>query len=303
MSVKISELTKVFGRQVAVDHLDFSLKKGEIVGFLGPNGAGKSTTMKMITGLLTPTSGEVSVCGYNIASDSLPARRLIGYLPENNPLYLDMYVREYLDMVAGIHRIQHARARIEEMIQQTGLEREAHKPIGALSKGYRQRVGLAQAMIHDPEVLILDEPTSGLDPNQLKDIRQLIRKLGAEKTVLFSTHIMQEVQAVCDRVILINKGRKVLDAPITDLDQRIKGSRQLEVIFKDRIVTDKLGAIPGVEEIIELGANHYQVRYDQKHDIRESIFELAVKSAWVILEMRSEKYSMEDIFQQMTKSA
>lgn len=303
MSVKISELTKVFGRQVAVDHLDFALQKGEIVGFLGPNGAGKSTTMKMITGLLMPTSGAVNVCGYDIGSDSLAARKLIGYLPENNPLYLDMYVREYLEMVAGIHQIKNPGVRINEMIELTGLEREAHKLIGELSKGYRQRVGLAQAMIHDPEVLILDEPTSGLDPNQLKDIRKLIRILGSEKTVLFSTHIMQEVQAVCDRVILINRGKKVIDAPINELDHLIKGRRQLEILFKFKPDVQEILSIPGVEEVKEQGPNSYQVRYDQTQDIREAVFQLAVNRSWVILEMKSEKYSMEDIFQQLTKTA
>jgi ABC-2 type transport system ATP-binding protein len=207
MSVKVNELTKIYGTQKAVDQVSFEAKKGEVLGFLGPNGAGKTTTMKVITCFIPQTSGEVTVCGFDVEKESMEVRKRIGYLPEHNPLYKEMYVKEYLRFIGGMHKIKNLNSRIDEMIQMTGLEREQHKLIGTLSKGYRQRVGLAQAMIHDPEVLILDEPTSGLDPNQMAEVRQLIKDIGQEKTVVFSTHIMQEVQKLCDRVIIINKGK------------------------------------------------------------------------------------------------
>ena len=217
MSVKVQSLTKIYGQQLAIDAVSFEAKRGEILGFLGPNGAGKTTTMKIITAFLPQSSGSAEVCGFDTAADPMAVRQRIGYLPEHNPLYREMYVREYLGFIAGIHKVAKPRQRIAEMIELTGLGIEQNKPISALSKGYRQRVGLAQAMIHDPEVLILDEPTTGLDPNQLAEIRALIRRLGQEKTVIFSTHIMQEVQAICDRVLIINKGRIVADAPIAEL--------------------------------------------------------------------------------------
>jgi len=214
MSLSLKSLTKEYGAQKAVDELSFDVSGGTIMGFLGPNGAGKSTTMKMVSCYISPTSGTAEVCGYDIHKNPLQVRKHIGYLPEHNPLYLDMYVREYLQFVAGIHKLDNKKKRAAEMIEMTGLGKEQHKLIGALSKGYRQRVGLAQAMIHNPDVLILDEPTSGLDMNQLVDIRNLIKTLGQEKTVILSTHIMQEVQAMCDRVIIINNGKKVADDPI-----------------------------------------------------------------------------------------
>jgi ABC-2 type transport system ATP-binding protein len=231
MSIQVSGLTKVYGEQKAVDAISFSLKKGEIVGFLGPNGAGKSTTMKMITGYLPPTGGTASVCGFDVQEQPMDVRKRVGYLPEANPLYHDMYVREYLEFSAGIHGISNAKARIEEMIRTTGLTKEAHKKIGALSKGYKQRVGLAQAMLHNPEVLILDEPTSGLDPNQIVEIRDLIINIGKEKTVLLSTHIMQEVQAMCSRIIVINNGTIVADDTIDGLRKKL-GTDNLEDAFR-----------------------------------------------------------------------
>ncbi len=230
MSIQVTSLTKVYGSQRAVDNISFKLDKGEIVGFLGPNGAGKSTTMKMITGYLPPTKGDISVCGFEVQKQPMEVRKRVGYLPEANPLYYDMYVREYLAFSAGIHGLGHkAKERIAEMISLTGLTKEAHKRIGALSKGYKQRVGLAQAMMHDPEVLILDEPTSGLDPNQIVEIRELISNIGKEKTVLLSTHIMQEVEAMCSRVIIINSGQIVADDAIEHIK---KDGQTLEEVFR-----------------------------------------------------------------------
>jgi len=232
MSIKVSGLTKIYDTQRAVDNISFELKKGEIVGFLGPNGAGKSTTMKIITTYLPATSGQVEVCGFDVHEKPMEVRRRVGYLPEANPLYYDMYVREFLEFTAGIHELgKKTKARIEEMVEMTGLAKEAHKKISALSKGYKQRVGLAQAMLHDPEVLILDEPTSGLDPNQIVEIRDLITGIGKEKTVLLSTHIMQEVQAMCSRVIIINNGKIVANDSIDNLKQTA-GKESLEDVFR-----------------------------------------------------------------------
>ncbi|MGB3548652.1 MAG: ATP-binding cassette domain-containing protein, partial [Saprospiraceae bacterium] len=231
MPITVSNLTKIYGTQRAVDDVSFEARPGEVLGFLGPNGAGKTTTMKIITGYLPASEGSVTVAGHHVAEDSLAARRNIGYLPEHNPLYLDMYVREYLAYAGRLHKMsgKPLTARIEELIDLTGLEREQHKQIGTLSKGYRQRVGLAQALLHDPPVLLLDEPTSGLDPNQLAEIRELIRQLGREKTVVFSTHIMQEVQAVCDRVLIINQGKLVADDPIERLRERLSDAPTLVI--------------------------------------------------------------------------
>jgi len=217
MSIKVSGLVKQYGTQTAVDHVNFEVGKGQITGFLGPNGAGKSTTMKMITGFLMPDEGNIEVCGIPVQGEALETKRKIGYLPELNPLYTEMYVREYLTMMAGFHGVADKAARVAAVIGQTGLTPEAHKEIAQLSKGYKQRVGLAAALIHDPEVLILDEPTTGLDPNQIIEIRDLIRELGKTKTILFSTHILQEVEAICERVIMISKGRIVADALLKDL--------------------------------------------------------------------------------------
>lgn len=230
MSIIVDSLTKLYGTQKAVDNISFSLKKGEIVGFLGPNGAGKSTTMKMITTYLPPTSGTASVCGFDVQQQAMEVRKRVGYLPESNPLYFDMYVREYLEFSAGIHQLgKSAKSRIDDMISLTGLNKEVHKHIGALSKGYKQRVGLAQAMLHNPEVLILDEPTSGLDPNQIVEIRELITNIGKEKTVLLSTHIMQEVEAMCSRIIIISSGKVVADGSI----EKIRANHDsLEDVFR-----------------------------------------------------------------------
>lgn len=235
MSIEVKNLVKQYGTQRAVDGISFSVAKGEIVGFLGPNGAGKSTTMKILTGFVTPSEGEVKVCGIEVISDPLNARKNIGYLTELNALYYDLYVREYLSFVANLHLVKDREQAVNNMIALTGLEKEAHKRIGELSKGYKQRVGLAAALIHDPEVLILDEPTSGLDPNQLAEIRDVIRAQGSHKTVLFSTHILQEAEAICDRVIIINKGQIVADSPLSKLRNAVSLPREgmsLEEIFR-----------------------------------------------------------------------
>lgn len=232
MSVKVEQLTKVYGEQLAVDHISFEIKKGEIVGFLGPNGAGKSTTMKILTGYIPATSGMATVAGFDVTDEHQNVQKRIGYLPESNPLYFDMYIREYLEFLAGVHQLgAHGKQRIQEVIEQTGLRVEEKKKIGALSKGYKQRVGLAQAMLHNPEVLILDEPTSGLDPNQIVEIRDLIKNFGQSKTVILSTHIMQEVEAMCDRVIIINKGKLVADDTLKNL-QAAHPQQSLEDIFR-----------------------------------------------------------------------
>lgn len=229
MSIEINGLTKRYGAQKAVDNISFKLNKGEIAGFLGPNGAGKSTTMKIITGYLQADEGTVEVCGIKVTNDNIDTKKRIGYLPEANPLYYDMYVREYLDFIAGVHQVQNKKHRIEEVIKITGLTPESDKTIGQLSKGYKQRVGLAAALIHDPEVLILDEPTTGLDPNQIIEIRELIKNLGRDKTVLFSSHILQEVEALCDRVIIINKGQVVADDSLSNVKSK---GENLEDVFR-----------------------------------------------------------------------
>lgn len=302
MSVIVKNLIKTYQQQHAVDHISFSAKKGEILGFLGPNGAGKSTTMKIITCFLPQTSGTVQVCGFDTDRDSKEVRRRVGYLPETNPLYEEMYVREYLEFIARLHRLPNKQSSVRDMIDKTGLGPEQHKKIRALSKGYRQRVGLAQAMIHDPDVLILDEPTSGLDPNQLVDIRNLIKTAGREKTVIFSTHIMQEVQALCDRVLIINQGKLVADDPIDQLELRISGMRIINVAFKEHIDQSRLKALPGIRKIKTTGPNAFQIHTSSEIDLREVLFRFAVDNNITLLELTTLKHSIEDIFQQVTKS-
>jgi ABC-2 type transport system ATP-binding protein len=301
MSVKVQHLVKNYDAQRAVDDVSFEAHKGEVLGFLGPNGAGKTTTMKIITGYLPQNGGTVEVCGYDIAEKAMQARACVGYLPEHNPLYKDMYVREYLFFTAGLHGISKPRKRVEEMIERTGLQSHRQKQIGELSKGYRQRVGLAQAMLHDPQVLILDEPTSGLDPNQIVEIRQLIKDLGREKTVILSTHILGEVEAVCDRAIIINKGKLVANASIEDLKQQFSGQSLVTVGFTDAIDVSKLESIPDVQQVKALGKNRWQIAAPTHRDIREELFALAVASRYTLIELHKETFSVEDIFQQLTK--
>lgn len=300
MSVIVKNLTKTYGTQQAVGNLSFEAKPGEILGFLGPNGAGKTTTMKMITCFIPPTSGEISVCGQDTQTESMDVRRQIGYLPEHNPLYKDMYIREYLHFVAGLHKVPRPNEAVDNMIERTGLTRERHKIIGSLSKGYRQRVGLAQALLHDPKVLILDEPTSGLDPNQLIEIRQLIQELGKEKTVIFSSHIMQEVQAICDRVIIINRGQLVANDTIDVLRQKVAAEIRIHVEFASPANLQRLQKIKSVKSVEALSDNHYTLISATNVDIRADIFLFAQQEKLILLEMRREAFDIENIFQKLT---
>lgn len=300
MSVKVQQLTKTYGVQNAVNQISFEVGKGEILGFLGPNGAGKTTTMKILTCFIPQTSGNASVCGFDVSVSPMEVRKRIGYLPEHNPLYKQMYVREYLNFVAGVHKVANAAKRVDEMIERTGLTPERKKIIGALSKGYRQRVGLAQAMLHDPEVLILDEPTTGLDPNQIVDIRNLIKELGKEKTVIFSTHIMQEVQALCDRVIIINKGDIVADDSIDNLQERLSGEPNVIVEFASAVNVNSLKKINGVKIVTTLAPNRYALQAAKGIDIRADIFRFAVEHNLVILEMQREVTTIENVFRTLT---
>jgi ABC-2 type transport system ATP-binding protein len=298
MSIKVQEVSKQYGKQKALNNVSFEIKQGEVVGFLGPNGAGKSTMMKIITGYIPQTAGLVEVNGLDIEKHSLEVRRMIGYLPEHNPLYLEMYVKEYLDHVASIYKLGKAKnARIANMIEMTGLGLEQNKKIGALSKGYRQRVGIAQALIHDPKVVILDEPTTGLDPNQLVEIRNLIKEIGKEKTVMLSTHIMQEVEASCERALIINRGNLVADKRIENLSQDLSAKR-IEVEFANDIVIDILNQHKGINEVSSLGDKRFSI--SSSEDIRKEVFQLAVANQWVILEMKSQSQKLEDLFHELT---
>lgn len=301
MSVKVTQLIKTFETQRAVDGISFEAHKGEVLGFLGPNGAGKTTTMKIITGYLPQTEGKVEVCGFDVSQQTMEARARIGYLPEHNPLYKEMYVREYLTFTAGLHQVKNVARQVDEMVERTGLTSHRHKQIGELSKGYRQRVGLAQAMLHNPDVLILDEPTSGLDPNQIVEIRQLIKDLGKEKTVILSTHILGEVEAVCDRAIIINKGKLVADAPIQELKQQFSGQSIVTVEFAEKPDVKQLAGIKNVHAAKALNAHTFQLTADSTHDIRADVFGFAVANKLTLLELRKEVFSVEDVFQQLTK--
>ena len=302
MSIKVSSLSKTYGTQKAVDSISFELKKGEIVGFLGPNGAGKSTTMKMVTGYLPPTDGTASVCGFDVQNQPMEVRKRVGYLPEANPLYFDMYVREYLEFSAGIHKLKNVKARIEEMIKLTGLTKEAHKKIGMLSKGYKQRVGLAQAMLHDPEVLILDEPTSGLDPNQIVEIRELIKNIGKEKTVLLSTHIMQEVQAMCSRVIIISGGKVVADNSIEKLQQLNTTQDVLNVTFDGVVDEQLIKGLKNVKQYQHLGQNRWKMITNKPEELRREVMQMALQHNININSLQAETQSLEDVFRNLTTS-
>ncbi len=302
MSIIVKNITKLYGAQKALDKVSFEVKAGEIVGLLGPNGAGKSTMMKIITCFIPPTSGDVSVYGFDIMEQSVEVRKKVGYLPENNPLYLEMYVKEYLEFVAGLHQLgKNTHKRIAEMIANTGLESEQNKKIGALSKGYRQRVGLAQALIHNPEVLILDEPTSGLDPNQLIEIRNLIKEIGKEKTVMLSTHIMQEVEAICNRVVIINKGKIVADDLTEKLSAVTSPKEIILVEFDKEVKAELLKGIPGVAKVKLAKQNNWEIEAQKGVDIRSNIFQFAVKHNVTVLSLHKAEHSMEEVFQQLTK--
>jgi ABC-2 type transport system ATP-binding protein len=300
MSIIVENITKIYGQQKALDDVSFKIGAGEVVGLLGPNGAGKSTMMKIITCFIPPTSGSVTVNGFDIFDHSIEVRKKVGYLPENNPLYLDMYVKEYLAFISGIYKISNIKKRVDEMIGMTGLTLEHKKKIGALSKGYRQRVGLAQALIHDPEVLILDEPTSGLDPNQLLEIRNLIKEIGKQKTVMLSTHIMQEVEAVCSRAIIIDKGRIVADDATANLSLNATGIQTTIVEFNKPVDKKLLATIQGVLRVKALVGNTYEIESD-KTDVRELVFKFAVEHNLSVLSMQKSEKGLEEIFQQLTR--
>jgi len=303
MSVETRQITKLFGKQKALDEVSFSIKKGELVGFLGPNGAGKSTMMKIITGFLPADSGEVVVNGQKIVSKNLEIRKNIGYLPEHNPLYTDLYVKEFLEITAGFYHLKNTKQRIAEMVELTGLGDEQHKKIRALSKGYRQRVGLAQALIHDPSVLILDEPTTGLDPNQLEEIRHLIREISREKTVMLSSHIMQEVEAVCNRVIIINKGKIVADGGINEIKAgKINRNQVVIVEFSANVNLEKILAIDDVKNAV-LNRNLWEIESAGEKDIRPAIFQFAVNNNLSLLTLKEKQQNLESVFHQLTQNS
>ncbi|HRP53919.1 MAG TPA: gliding motility-associated ABC transporter ATP-binding subunit GldA [Fluviicola sp.] len=300
MSIEVKHLSKYYGEQAAVNDVSFSIGKGEIVGFLGPNGAGKSTTMKMITGYIPASEGEIYVCGIPVNVDAIETKKRIGYLPENNPLYLDMYVKEYLEFVGNIYHLKNVKERVKEMIQLVGLEVEQNKKIGMLSKGYRQRVGLAQAIIHNPDVLILDEPTSGLDPNQLVEIRELIKQIGKEKTVMLSTHILQEVEAICDRVIIIRKGELVADNLASNL-QHENNTQVVYAEFDNAVSKSFLQKIPDVTKIERVNDQVYLIEAPTDIDLRKTVAQFAQENNLLILTLRTEEKSLEEVFKSLTK--
>lgn len=302
MSIQVTGLSKKYGEQKAVDNISFEVGKGEIVGFLGPNGAGKSTTMKIVTGYLQADAGQVSVCGINVLTTPLESKKKIGYLPESNPLYYDMYVREYLDFIADVHGVASKKSKIEHVIDVVGLRPESRKKAGQLSKGYKQRVGLAAALIHDPEVLILDEPTTGLDPNQIIEIREVITRLGKDKTVLFSSHILQEVEAICDRVIIINKGVLVANDTLSNLQQKNKQQQQVIVSFQEEVDIDSLKKLRDVEDVVQIQTTEYKLQTANADSVRKQLLELSLQRNLNIVSLRSESHSLEEIFRNLTSS-
>lgn len=308
MSIQVNNITKLYGTQKALNDVSFEVASNQIVGFLGPNGAGKSTMMKILTGYIPQTQGTASICGFDVATQSLEVRKQIGYLPEHNPLYLDMYVKEFLEFTGNIYKLQNIKNRVAEMIGITGLEVEQNKKIGALSKGYRQRVGIAQAMIHNPKVLIMDEPTTGLDPNQLEDIRSLIKNLGKEKTVMLSTHIMQEVEAICDQVIIINKGQIVANDQTKNLQKNT--TKQLITVEFDKEVTEamllKINLIEQAKPVTlnggEENKNTWLLISTSTQDVRKDIFNFAVSNNLSVLTLNKEEQKIEDVFKELTKN-
>ena len=308
MSIKVNSITKIYGVQKALDTVSFEIAPGEVVGLLGPNGAGKSTIMKILTCFIPPTSGDASVCNFDILEQSIEVRKKVGYLPENNPLYLDLYVEEFLFFIDGIltsadirHPQTDKKKRIAEVIDLTGLHSEKHKKIGALSKGYRQRVGLAQALLHDPEVLILDEPTSGLDPNQLLEIRSLIKTIGKEKTVMLSTHIMQEVDAICDRAIIIHKGKIVADDSTKNLQHFSSSANVIKVEFTSPVDPELLSKISGVRSVSAITPMFFKLTAQSNVDIRPEVFRFAVDQKLTVLSMQKEELGLEEVFQELTR--
>ena len=303
MSIKAKELTKYYGHQKALDNVSFEVKPGEIVGFIGPNGAGKTTAMKILTGYMMPNSGEAWINGKNALEQTLEIRRDIGYLPEHNPLYVQMFIKEYLQYVSGLYRLGNkTEERINEVVELTGLDKEKTKKIETLSKGYRQRVGLAQAIIHDPGVLILDEPTTGLDPNQIAEIRNLISRLGEEKTVLLSTHIMQEVEAICDRIIVINNGKIVADDKVGSISSQLEENKQtVQVEFDREVKEETLKEIEGVHKVRKIDVKSWLLESTDQEDLRQRIFDFAVQSGFSVLSMQKREKSLEEVFQDLTR--
>ena len=302
MNIEVKNISKTYGPQKAVDNISFSVKTGEILGFLGPNGAGKTTTMKMITNYINMDSGDVEIQGATVKNGTF--RKNIGYLPEHNPIYEDMPVMDYLEYCAELQGVEKALlpSRIVEMVKLCGLNAEKHKKIGELSKGYRQRVGLAQAMIHDPEILILDEPTTGLDPNQIVEIRELIKRIGREKTVILSTHILPEVEATCDRILIINKGKIVADGTADNLRKQASGNMITRIQIQGELgsIMEKLKAIPGTKAVLPIDPDHNRIEVQSDHNISEVIFRTAVKNKWIITEMIPVETKLEDIFRDLT---
>jgi ABC-2 type transport system ATP-binding protein len=299
MSIRVTQLLKTYGTQKAVNNISFAVNKGEIAGFLGPNGAGKSTTMKIITGYLTPGAGNAFVCGLDVATNPIEVKKKTGYLAEANPLYYDMYVREYLLFVAGVHKIANRKKAVEDVIELTGLTLESKKKTGQLSKGYKQRVGLAAALVHDPEVLILDEPTSGLDPNQIIEIRNVIKQQGKNKTVLFSSHILQEVQAICDRVIIINRGVIVADDSLANL-QQAKSGNAVQVTFKTPADAQLLQSLPAVTGVFQNNDGSWMLSTNNAGDARKQLLELSVRHNLDIVSLGTKDNNLEDIFRELT---
>ncbi len=299
MSITVKHLTKLYGEQKAVNDISFSISKGEIVGFLGPNGAGKSTTMKMITGYLDASSGDIDVSGIDVKKAPLDVKKKIGYLPESNALYYDMYIREYLGFIADLHQVENKKQKVEEVISLTGLTPESKKKLGQLSKGYKQRVGLAAALIHEPEVLILDEPTSGLDPNQIIEIRNVIKDQGRDKLVLFSSHILQEVEAICDRVIIINKGRIVADDRLSNLQQR-STSNIVRVQFKEKLEPQWLERLKGVKTVNKIDSHTWAIETNDPDTVRRELKKMEMENNLDIVSLQSESQSLEEVFRNLT---
>lgn len=301
MSISVNNLTKIYGEQRAVDGISFSVNKGEIVGFLGPNGAGKSTTMKMITGYLQPDGGGVTVSGIDVVKNPLAAKNKIGYLPESNALYYDMYVKEYLGFVADVHSIITRQQSIRKVIEQVGLTKEQTKKIGQLSKGYKQRVGLAAALLHNPEVLILDEPTSGLDPNQIVEIRNVIKEQGRDKLVLFSSHILQEVEAICDRIIIINRGKIVADDTLSNL-QKTSSTNLVRVSFREALEDEWLRRLPDVNSVHKTDSHNWTIETGQPEAVRKALLQVALDYNLNIVSLQSQNQSLEEVFRQLTSN-
>jgi ABC-2 type transport system ATP-binding protein len=301
MSIEVKDLTRLYGQQKAIDQISFSITRGEIVGFLGPNGAGKSTTMKILTGCLKPSQGSAFLNGIDVQADPVRTKKITGYLPESNPLYGDMYIREYLSFIAGIHKLSSKKEKIDGTIDQVGLRPEAGKKIAQLSKGYKQRVGLAAALIHSPEVLILDEPTTGLDPNQIVEIRDVIKNYGKNRTVLFSSHILQEVEAICDRVIIINQGKIIADNNLGQLRQQQTG-KFIKIILKEAVTADMFRELDQLMGIRKTSDFEWELEAADPETLKKQLFSLSLQNNWNIVSLQSENRSLEDIFRGLTKT-